>query len=105
MAMHNKSVEPSALRAVRKDQKLVPPEQKEFGRPSHPIVNGNNASDSQLSWILATICQKAADSINSKYECDSTQDITLTDMDKENADLQKPPNQVCFSLDAVTLYP
>ena len=104
MAMHNESLDPPALRAVRKDHKVVPPEQKDFGPPSRPIGNGNNAPDSQLSWILATICQKAADSIDSESECDSTQDM-LAAIDKENANPQKPSNQVCFSLDAVALYP
>ena len=104
MAMHNECLEPPALRAVRKDHKLVPPELREFGPPSRPIGNGNNAPDSQLSWILATICQRAADSLNSQYECDSTQDM-LAAIDEENANLHKPSNQVCFSLDAVALYP
>ena len=103
MAMHNESLDPPALRAVRKDHKVVPPEQKDFGPPSRPIGNGNNAPDSQLSWILATICQKAADSIDSESECDSTQDM-LAAIDKENANPQKPSNQVCFSLNAVALW-
>ena len=49
MAMHNESVEPRPLRAVRKDHKVVPEEDRKFGPPSHPIGNGNNAPDTQLS--------------------------------------------------------
>ena len=38
MAMHNEFLDPPALRAVRKDHKLVPPEQKDFGPPSILLV-------------------------------------------------------------------
>ena len=56
---------PLPIRSVRKDHKDVPGELKDFGPPFRPVGDGNNAPDSQLSWILATICQKAANAINS----------------------------------------
>ena len=69
-----------------------------------PIGNGNKAPDSQLSWILANICQKAADSCNSKEECTSTEDM-LSAIDKCNQNYRKAHNQVMISLDVVALYP
>ena len=80
----------------------MPADQELFGPPSRPIGNGNNAPDSQLSWILASICEKAADAIGNPNECLSTEEL-LSAIDQEN----KNPvsNQCCFSLDAVAMYP
>ena len=75
-----------------------------FGPPSRPVGNGNNAPNTQLSWLLASICQKAADSLNPPSECLSTEDM-LSSIDLENADVNKPSGQVIISLDAVALYP
>ena len=74
-ALTNEDIEPTPLRAVRKDHKEVPEHLRTFGPPSRPIGDGNNAPDSQISWILANICQKAADSLASQYECTSTEDM------------------------------
>ena len=95
---------PPPLRSVRKDHKKVPDDLISFGPPSRPMGDGNNAPDTQLSWILATICQKAANSWNSKSECVSTEDM-LSYIDRENGDPGKPSGQVIISLDAIALYP
>ena len=102
--MMNFSIEPPPLRAVRKDHKFVPESQQGFGPPSRPIGDGNNAPDTQLSWILASICQKAADSLGSPSECLSTEDM-LSAIDFENQSANKPQNQVMVSLDVIALYP
>ena len=88
----------------RKDHKEVPDDMKVFGPPSRPVGKGNNAPDTQLSWMLAKICQKAADALSPPSECISTEDL-LSSMDLENADVLKPSDQVIISLDAVALYP
>ena len=80
--MFNESIEPPPLKALRKDHKVVPEEQQVFGPPSRPVGDGNDAPDTQLSWILATLCQYAADSINSSSECLSTEDM-LSAIDTE----------------------
>ena len=67
-AMTNFSIEPPPLRAVRKDHKIIPAHQQDVGPPSRPIGDGNNAPDTQLSWILALVGQKAADSLDSQSE-------------------------------------
>ena len=103
-ALINEDIEPTPLRAVRKDHKQVPAHLQEFGPPSRPIGDGNNAPDSQLSWIMANICQKAADSLFSETECTSTEDM-LSAIDKANEAPVRLSNQVCVSLDAVWLYP
>ena len=103
-AITNSSIFPPTIRSVRKDHKEVPDDMKVFGPPSRPVGNGNNAPDTQLSWMLATICQKAADALSPPSECISTEDL-LSSMDLENADVLKPSDQVIISLDAVALYP
>ena len=103
-ALINEYIEPTPLRAVRKDHKEVPEQLQEFGPPSRPIGDGNNAPDSQLSWILANICQRAADSLSSQYECTSTEDM-LSTIDEANMVDCRPSGQVCISLNAVALYP
>ena len=103
-AIMNFSIVPPALRSLRKDHKEVAESLKMFGPPARPVGNGNNSPDSQLSWLLATICQKAADSLNSPTECISTEDL-LASIDSENDNVCKPSGQVIISLDAVALYP
>ena len=103
-ALVNEHIEPTPLRAVRKDHKQVSDELRTFGPPSRPIGDGNNAPDSQLSWILANICQRAADSLASPTECNSTEDM-LAAIDEVNCIGSRPSGQVCVSLDAVGLYP
>ena len=97
-ALINEDIEPTPLRSVRKDHKVVPPHLESLGPPSRPIGDGNNAPDSQLSWILATICQKAADSLSQDTECTSTEDM-LASVDKINSMEIRASNQVCASLD------
>jgi len=103
-AITNTSLVPPPLRSLRKDHKKVSEDLLSFGPPSRPVGNGNNAPDTQLSWMLATICQRAADSWNSPSECVSTEDM-LSSIDLENTDPLKPSGQVLISLDAVALYP
>lgn len=88
-ALINSSIVPPPLRSLRKDHKTVPDELKTFGPPSRPVGNGNNAPNTQLSWLLATICQKAANSLCSPTECISTEDM-LSSIDYENNDASKP---------------
>ena len=88
-ALINEEIEPTPLRAVRKDHKKVPANLESFGPPSRPIGDGNNAPDSQLSWILASICQRAADSLSSETECTSTEDM-LAAIDKANSGGPRP---------------
>ena len=102
MATTNSNIEPPPLRSVRKDHKTVPPDQPSYGPPSRQIGNGNNAPDSQLSWILATICKKAADSLDNPSECLGTEELLHT-IDQEND--HPIAGQCCFSLDAVAMYP
>ena len=64
--MFNENIEPTPLRAVRKNHKHVPDDLIIFGPPSRPIGDGNDAPDFQLSWILANICQRAADSLGAE---------------------------------------
>jgi len=71
--------------------KEISQSEETFGPPARPVGNGNNTQDSQLSWILATICDKAADSLENPSECLSTED-TVHD-------------QCCFSLDVKAMYP
>ena len=103
-AITNASIIPPPLRSLRKDHKKVSDDMVVFGPSSRPVGNGNNAPDSQLSWLLATICQKAADSLCSPSECISTEDM-LSSIDLENSDDLKPAGQVIISMDAVALYP
>ena len=103
-AMVNSSIYPPPLRSVRKDHKKVPESQETFGPPSRPIGNGNSAPDSQLSWILTQVCHKAADALDSKSECRSTEEM-LAEIDNVNSNPMRPHNQVCLSMDAVALYP
>ena len=103
-AITNSSVIPPPLKSLRKDHKNIPEELLQFGPPSRPVGDGNNAPDSQLSWLLATICQRAADAIDFPSECVSTEDM-LSCIDSENDDPHKPNGQVILSLDATGLYP
>ena len=103
-AITNSSIVPPPLRSLRKDHKKVSDDMIVFGPPSRPVGNGNNAPNTQLSWLLASICQKAADSLSPPSECLSTEDM-LSSIDLENADVNKPSGQVIISLDAVALYP
>ena len=93
MATTNSNVEPPPLRSVRKDHKSVPLDQALYGPPSRPIGNGNNAPDSQLSWILARICKKAADSLNNQLECLNTVEL-LHAIDQKND--HSVPSKCCF---------
>ena len=99
-ALISKDIEPTPHRSVHKDHKEVPPPFESLSPPSRPIGigDGNNAPDSQLSWILATICQKAADSLSRDTECTSTEDM-LASVDKINIMEIRASNQVCVSLD------
>ena len=99
-ALVNSSIIPPALRSLRKDHKKVPIEQKTFGPPTCSVGNGNNAPNTQLCWLLATICQKAADTLCSPSECISTEDM-LSSIDQENNNASKPSGQVIISLYAV----
>ena len=54
-AITNSALVPPPLRSLRKDHKKVPEELQSFGPPSRPVGDGNNAPDTQLSWMLATI--------------------------------------------------
>ena len=54
------NVLPPLLRSLRKDHKKVPEERRMFSPPSRPVGDGNNAPDTQLSWLLASICQRAS---------------------------------------------
>ena len=71
--------------------KEISQSEETFGPPARPVGNGNNTQDSQLSWILATICDKAADSLENPSECLSTEDPVH--------------DQCCFSLDVKAMYP
>ena len=102
MAVTNANIEPPPLRSVRKDHKIISQIEETFGPPSRPIGNGNNAPDSQLSWILAIICNKAADSLENPSECLSTEEL-LNAIDQENED--PIHDQCCFSLDVKAMYP
>ena len=102
MAITNSNIEPPPLRSVRKDHKNLPATQTSFDPPSRPMGNGNNAPDSQMSWILATICNKSAVSLNNTHECLSTEEL-LNAIDQENG--HPVHQQCCFSLDAVAMYP
>ena len=73
-AITNSSIVPPPLRSLRKDHKKVSDDMIVFGPPSRPVGNGNNAPNTQLSWLLASICQKAADSLSPPSECLSTED-------------------------------
>ena len=94
----NTDIEPPSLRSVRKDQKAVSADQELFGPLWRPIGNGNNGPDSQLSWILASICEKAADTLCNPNEYLSPEEV-LNVIDQENKN--QLSNQCCFSLDAV----
>ena len=48
-AMANPQIIPPPLHSLRKDHKYIPPEMKQFGPPSRPVGDGNNAPDTQLS--------------------------------------------------------
>ena len=39
-----------------------------FGPFSRQVGDGNNAPETQLSWLLAYICQRAADSFGSETD-------------------------------------
>ena len=105
-ALINEDIEPTPLRSVRNDHKKVTVHLQEFGPPCRPIGDGNSAPDSQLSWILANICQKAANSLAFKTECTCTStEAMLAAVDRVNEAEIRPQNQVCVSLDAVGLYP
>ena len=62
--MTNCDIIPPPLRAVRKDHKVMSADLEDIGPPSRPIGNGNGAPDTQLSWIMSSICKKAADTLN-----------------------------------------